>query len=63
MPFLALAITLVSPTGAELIGSGKLLLFTFRQLILGILVGLARGYPGARYLYRGRQSGWISGHF
>ena len=62
MPFLLLFLALAVSREFGL-GSGAFLLFTAKQILFGALAGLVVGYLGARYIFWGLKSDWMSSGF
>ena len=62
LPFLLLAISMGVSSEIGL-GSGYFVRLTAAQIVFGILAGLVVGYLGARYIFWGLKSGWMSASF
>ncbi len=62
MPILLMTISMAASAQSG-IGQGRVLEFATGQIVFGVLVGLLTGYLGAKYIYWGKQSGWMSTRF
>ena len=63
MPFLLLAISLAETTEGMTIGGGYWIGVAASQIVFGLVVGVAVGFVGLKFVQVGHRRGWMSSQF